>query len=192
MKEVVIMRIISGKYKGKKLDGYDIKGTRPTQDRVKESLFAMIQNDLYDSTVLDLFAGSGNLGIEALSNGASLSYFVDNNIKCIEVLKQNLKGIDANTAIILNLDYQKALNYFKEHQISFDIIFLDPPYHLDCLDYILEKIIEYNLLNDEGIIVCEYEFDYFKENYVGFVLEKERKYGYKNIRIYRKVKKEKI
>ena len=183
------MRIISGKYKGKKLDGYDIQGTRPTQDRVKESLFAMIQNDLYDSAVLDLFAGSGNLGIEALSNGASLSYFVDNNIKCIRVLKRNLKVIDANTTIILNLDYQKALDYFKEHQISFDIIFLDPPYHLDCLDYILEKIIEYNLLNDEGIIVCEYEFDCFKENYVGFVLEKERKYGYKNIRIYRKEKR---
>ena len=78
------MRIISGKYKGKKLEGYDIEGTRPTQDRVKESLFAMIQNDLRNATILDLFAGSGNLGIEALSNGAESAYFIDINHKCIE------------------------------------------------------------------------------------------------------------
>lgn len=180
------MRIISGKYKGKKLDGYDIEGTRPTQDRVKESLFAMIQNDLLDTIVLDLFAGSGNLGIEALSNGANFSYFVDNNIKCIEVLNRNLKNINDKNSKVLNLDYKKALEYFNDNQITFDIIFLDPPYHLDCLDYILEKIIEYNLLNDEGIVVCEYEFDCFKDNYTGLDLEKEKKYGYKNIRIYRK------
>ena len=75
------MRIISGKYKGKKLKGFDIDGTRPTMDRVKESLFGIIQNYIYDSMVLDLFAGSGALGLEAISNGAKKVIFVDNNIK---------------------------------------------------------------------------------------------------------------
>lgn len=180
------MRIISGKYKGKKLNGYDIKGTRPTQDRVKESLFAMIQNDLRDATVLDLFAGSGNLGIEALSNGADFTYFIDNSSKCIEVLNKNLKSIQETNSKTLNLDYKKALEYFRENNITFDIIFLDPPYNLNCLDFILEKIIGYNLLNEDGVIICEYEFDNFKENYNQLELEKEKKYGYKNIRIYRK------
>ena len=102
MKEDVIMRVISGKYKGKKIDGFDIEGTRPTQDRVKESLFGIIQNDIADSICLDLFAGSGNLGIEALSNGASECYFIDNNSKCIDIIKKNLNGI--LDGIVLNLD----------------------------------------------------------------------------------------
>ena len=80
------MRIISGKYKGKKLDGFDIEGTRPTMDRVKESLFGIIQNNLKDSICLDLFAGSGSLGIEALSNGASACYFVDKNKQILNIL----------------------------------------------------------------------------------------------------------
>lgn len=187
MKEVIIVRIISGKYKGKKLDGYDIEGTRPTQDRVKESLFAMIQNDLRDANILDLFAGSGNLGIEALSNGANFSYFVDNNSKCIEVLNKNLRNINEKNSKVLNLDYKNALTYFKENNITFDIIFLDPPYNLECLDYILDKLIEYNLLENNSLIICEYEHNNFKDNYKNLELEKEKKYGYKNIRIYRKV-----
>ena len=177
------MRVISGKYKGKKIAGYDIDGTRPTQDRVKESLFGIIQNDLRDTTVLDLFAGSGNLGIEALSNGALDAYFVDNNSKCIDALKKNLIGIE-NTKVLM-MDFSEALNHFYKNNITFDIIFLDPPYNLECLDNILDKIVEYKLLNENGIVVCEYEFDNFKEKYPNLELEKERKYGYKNIRIYR-------
>lgn len=180
------MRVISGKYKGKKIEGYDIEGTRPTQDRVKESLFAMIQEDLRDATVLDLFAGSGNLGIEALSNGAKLAYFVDCNPKCIEVLNKNIKDIEKDGVKVYNKDYLEALKYFYNEHIKFDIIFLDPPYHLECLDDIIQKIIEWDLLNIEGIIVCEYELDNFKENYSTLELIKEKKYGYKNIRIYRK------
>lgn len=182
------MRVISGKYKGKKIEGYDIEGTRPTQDRVKESLFAMIQEDLREATILDLFAGSGNLGIEALSNGASFAYFVDSNPKCIEVLNKNLKNIEKNTVKVYNKDYQEALTYFYNQHIQFDIIFLDPPYHLECLDNIIQKIIEWNLLTIEGIIVCEYELDNFQNEYSGLTLIKEKKYGYKNIRIYRKEK----
>ena len=171
MKEDVIMRVISGKYKGKKIDGFDIEGTRPTQDRVKESLFGIIQNDIADSICLDLFAGSGNLGIEALSNGASECYFIDNNSKCIDIIKKNLNFIEN----------------FKNNDIKFDLVFLDPPYNLNCIDIILDKLIEYNLLNEDALIICEYEYDNFKNKYENLELIKDKKYGYKNIKIYRKI-----
>lgn len=174
------MRIISGKYKGKKLDGYDIVGTRPTMDRVKESLFGMIQNNVKDSICLDLFAGSGNLGLEALSNGASKCYFVDNNKQAINVLNKNIKSLNDKNSIILNMDYVKALEYFKEKNIKFDLIFLDPPYKLKLINSCLEYIKKYDLLNDKGLIICEYETETINEI---FTLIKEKKYGDKFIKI---------
>ena len=87
------MHIISGKYKGKKLKGFDIDGTRPTMDRVKESVFAMIQGVLPGSKVLDLFSGSGALGIEAISNGASKGVLVDNNSISVKTIKENIKNM---------------------------------------------------------------------------------------------------
>ena len=179
------MRVISGKYKGRLIQGFDIEGTRPTQDRVKESLFAIIQNELIDSVSLDLFSGSGNLGIEALSNGSKECYFVDINNKCIDVIRKNTKDIDG--CHILNLDYRKALSYFSNNNIKFDLIFLDPPYSLNCLDEIIEIIIKEDLLNSDGLIVCEYENDNFKDSYNNLEVIKDKKYGYKNIKIYRKV-----
>ena len=178
------MRVISGKYKGKNIIGYDIEGTRPTQDRVKESLFGMIQDYIDGSIVLDLFAGSGNLGIEALSNGAESCIFVDNNKKCIETIKKNTESMTGT--IIIESDYNKALVSFKD-KYKFDLIFLDPPYNLDCIDNILDKVIELDLLNQNGLVICEYEFDNFKDNYSNLELIKDKKYGYKNIKIYRRV-----
>ena len=176
------MRIISGKYKGKKLTGYDILGTRPTMDRVKESLFGIIQNYLKNSTILDLFAGSGSLGIEALSNGATTCYFVDNNIKLVNIIKENTKNIEENT-IILKKEYIEALQYFKENNVKFDIIFLDPPYKLNLINKSIELIEKYNLLNENGLIVCEYEQELFTSSYN---IIKEKKYGDKSIRIYKR------
>jgi 16S rRNA (guanine966-N2)-methyltransferase len=117
------VRVISGVLKGKILKGHDLEGTRPTMDRVKESLFAMIQNNIKDSVCLDLFAGSGSLGIEALSNGAKYVYFIDNKKRAIEIIKDNLKNVDNKHEILLN-DYRKALDYFKNNNIHFDLIFL--------------------------------------------------------------------
>ena len=174
------MRVISGKYKNKQLDGFDINGTRPTMDRVKESLFASIQKYLKASVVLDLFAGSGSLGIEALSNGSNACYFVDNNIKLIEIIKKNTSNLNEDI-YILKKDYKEALKYFKENNITFDIIFLDPPYQMNLINSSIELIEKYNLLNDEGIIVCEYESEEVISNYE---ILKTKKYGSKNIRIY--------
>lgn len=176
------MRIISGKYKGKKLIGFDIDGTRPTMDRVKESLFASIQDKIKDSIVLDLFAGSGSLGIEAISNGSKEVYFIDNNIELINIIKSNTK--DMNDKIhIMKSDYKVVLELFKNSNIKFDIIFLDPPYKLNLINDCLNKIVEYNLLNKNGIIVCEYE----NEDIYNLDLDliKEKKYGSKNVKIYK-------
>ncbi len=184
------MRVISGKLKGRKIIGYDIEGTRPTMDRVKESLFGSIQEYIDNSIVLDLFAGSGNLGIEAISNGASRCYFIDNNKKCIKVIQDNIKqfGIE-NQAIIIQNDYQKVLEYFKDNSIMFDIIFVDPPYQYKIMNEILDKVRDYNLLNNDGVIILEYSFDKLSDNINGYHLLKYKKYGDKFISIYKNVKK---
>lgn len=175
------MRVISGKYRGKNLIGFDIEGTRPTMDRVKESVFAMIQNEISDSVVLDLFAGSGSLGIEALSNGAKTIYLVDNNIELINIIKKNTNGMD--NVNIIKSDYRDALNNFKG--IKFDIIFLDPPYKLNLINDALNKIMKYDLLNAGGIIICEYENE---EINTDLELIKFKSYGSKNIKIFKSVK----
>ena len=175
------MRVISGKYKGLEIKGYDIAGTRPTMDRVKESLFASIQNYVKNSVCLDLFAGSGSLGIEAISMGAKECYFVDYNKVAINVLKSNMDRLKVTEKyFLINKDYIQAL---KSFDIKFDIIFLDPPYHLNMLNNAIDCIIKYDLLNDNGLLICEYE-----EGNINCNLEliKSRKYGHKNISIYRK------
>lgn len=180
------MRVISGLYKGRVIDGFDIEGTRPTQDRVKESIFSTIQNYIDESVTLDLFSGSGNLGIEALSNGSKECYFVDNNKKAINVINNNIKKLDVKNAKVINDDYKNALNYFKNNGISFDLIFLDPPYKFEYIDEIIKFIIDNNLINKNGLIICEFEFDINKE-YKELELYKEKKYGYKKVIIFKKI-----
>ena len=170
------MRVISGIYKGKKLL-YEIEGTRPTMDRVKESLFALINSYIKDSIVLDLFAGSGSLGIEALSNGAKECYFIDKNIKAINVINKNLVNI--SNAKVINDD---AFNFLNNIKLQFDIIFLDPPYHDGLIEKVINKIVDNNLLNKDGIIVCEVDTDFKCD----LELIKEKKYGDKIVRIYTK------
>lgn len=176
------MRFISGKYKGRKIEGFDIVGTRPTMDRVKESLFAMINSRLKESTILDLFAGTGSLGLEAISNGAKKGYFVDRNKISTQTITKTIKNINIDENIkILNIDFKKALHKFYEENIKFDIIFLDPPYNDNLINTSLQLIKEYGLLNKNGLIVCEYENEKIVDLYN---IYKEKKYGSKNIRIY--------
>ena len=146
------MKIISGIYKGRTLDGYNISGTRPTMDRVKESLFAMIQDYIKDSTVLDLFSGSGNLGIEALSNGAKVAYLVDNNNIAIKTINSNIKKLNIDNAKVLKGDYKNILNNMNT---KFDLIFLDPPYETNYLEESIKLIINNELLKESGLIICE-------------------------------------
>ena len=173
------MHIISGKYRGNKLKGFEVDGTRPTMDRVKESLFGMIQSYVGDSRVLDLFAGSGALGLEAISNGAREAYLVDNNIEAIKVIRDNIKNMDDDIKVIKS-DYKKFL---KETNEKFDIIFLDPPYRKGLMGKALRVIEERDLLKEGGLVVCEYEYDDFETN---LDLFKEKSYGFKKIKIFKR------
>lgn len=181
------MRVISGFLKGRNIKGYDIEGTRPTMDRVKESVFGMVQNNLKDSTCLDLFCGSGNLGIEAISNGSKLCYFVDNNPKAIKVVEENIKNLDIrNNTKILNFDYKKSLKYFNENRITFDLIFVDPPYDYHVIEKIINYVYEYNLLNNNGLLILEFENEKLEETYNNLKLIKSKKYSWKYVYIYKK------
>lgn len=179
------MRVISGKLKGRNIKGYQIDGTRPTMDRVKESVFASIQDYLEDSVVLDLFAGSGNLGIEAISNGVLKCYFVDNNHECVKTIKENIKefGIESQ-AVVIEKDYQKALDYFKDNQIVFDVILVDPPYRYEVIEEIVEYVYQNHLLSDQGIMVLEYQKMNDRKIDEHYQLLRCKKYGDKYVSIY--------
>lgn len=180
------MKVLSGIYKGRNILGFDINGTRPTMDRVKESLFAMIQDYIKDKVALDLFSGSGNLGIEALSEGANHAYLVDHNKKAYDTIKKNINILGVTNANAINFDYQKALKYFSDNNIKFDVIFLDPPYKTNYIEESIKKISLYNLLNQNGIIICETDnLDRitYNEDYIKI---KERKYGDKIVVILKK------
>lgn len=175
------MRIISGKYKKVNLEGFTINGTRPTMDRVKESMFAMIQNHIKDTIVLDLFAGSGALGIEALSMGAKKCYFVDNNAIAIDTIRKNGTKLSGANYQIIKQDFVKALEILKDENQKFDLILLDPPYQSGYLNESIRMIAEYNLLNSDGLIVCEYEDIELEFNC--FKIYKEKKFGSKIVTI---------
>lgn len=171
------MKVISGIYKGRKIDGYNIEGTRPTMDRVKESLFATIQEYIPNSIVLDLFSGSGNLGIEAISEGAGKAYLVDSNRQAIKFINTNLKNMGITACQVLGTDYQQALKTFATTNVKFDIIFLDPPYETDFIEKSIILISKLDLLAKQGIIVCEsnsLDRIIFPETYR---VIKEKKYG---------------
>ena len=169
------MRIISGILKGRVIKGYEIEGTRPTMDRVKESIFSSIQNYIPDSVVLDLFAGSGNLGFEAISNYANKCYFVDKNKKCTDMINENIKLFKIDNASVITSDYKDAL--FKLKDTKFDIVFLDPPYkNNDYIDYSIKFLVDNNMLNKNGIIICEYDNNIITD-YDNLEIIKEKKYG---------------
>lgn len=179
------MRIISGKYRGIKFDGYDIDGTRPTMDRVKESLIGMIQSKIKGSVCLDLFTGSGSVGVELISNGASKCYFVDNNKIVINTLKRNLEKIRLEDGYeIIRDEFLAALKKMGDSKIKFDIIFLDPPYKETYITKSINAILENDLLNEDGIIVCEYETE--KIDIKNLNIYKEREYGSKKIVVLKK------
>lgn len=180
------MKIISGSLKGRSIDNYNIEGTRPTMDRVKESVFAIIQAYLKESIFLDLFSGTGNIGIEAISNGAKTCYFVDNNKKCINIINSYIDKFNIkNKSIVLNKTYNKALEYFIKNNIKFDIIYLDPPYKTDYIKEILTIIVNNNLLNNNGIIIIENTNKNITNNN-NLKIIKEKKYGNKYITILEK------
>ena len=182
------MRVISGYLKGRKLEGYMVETTRPTMDRVKESMFASIQNNIEDSVVLDLFCGTGSLGIEAISMSASKCYFVDNNKNIIKYLNKNINDLNIrDKSIVIEKDYREALLYLKNNNIKFDIILVDAPYKMEVMEEVIGLVNKYDLLLDDGLLVLEYSFDKLEEHYNNLELIKYKKYSDKYVNIYRKV-----
>ena len=182
------MRVISGYLKGRNLEGYMVETTRPTMDRVKESMFASIQNDIDSSLILDLFCGTGSLGIEAISMGAKKCYFVDNNKNIINYLNKNISNLNIrDKSVVVEKDYKEALLYLKNNGIKFNIILVDAPYKMEVMEEIIKLVCKYELLLDNGLLVLEYSFDKLEDNYDNLKLIKYKKYGEKFVSIYRKV-----
>lgn len=151
------MRVITGTAKGLQLKAPAGFETRPTADRVKESIFNILGNIVYEADVLDLFAGTGNLGIEALSRGAKHATFIDHNTKSIQTIRENLHYTKLfQSARVLQSDADKALSQLIRAGIRFDMIFCDPPYNKGFVSSMVKCFMEYPVLASGGILVLEH------------------------------------
>jgi 16S rRNA (guanine(966)-N(2))-methyltransferase RsmD len=184
------MRVISGIYKSRLLKfpknpNIDI---RPTQDRVKESMFEIIKADLAGADVLELFAGSGSLGIEALSRGAASVTFVDREHECTEIIHDNLDslGVQADAKVI-KADVFRALRGFSEQGVKFDIIIADPPYGTDHIRKILIKLDTYDILKQPFLIIIEHtEKEPIPQKEGNIILLKQYNYGGTILSVFKK------
>ena len=167
------MRIISGKYRGLKLADFEGSDVRPTADRVKESLFNVLYGQVAGASVLDLFCGSGNLGIECLSRGAEFVHFNDKSPASLEIIKKNLARLKSPQQFkITNYDYSVCLSRADKY----DLIFIDPPYRLEIGVDALKLIGAGNLLKEGGLVVFERDRS-FEGEVAGLRQTDERKYG---------------
>lgn len=177
------MRVISGTARGRRLRSLEGNDVRPTTDKVKEAIFSAIQFDIEGRRFLDLFAGSGQMGLEALSRGAASSVFVDKNDAAIRVLRENVSACGfENSSKIVKSD---ALSYLNSTNEKFDIAFLDPPY----LDSMLEKslILASEKMSSFGTIICEHPTEVvLPEQVGGFSIYKKYRYGKINVTTYKK------
>ncbi len=173
------MRVVSGSCKGKTLKAVPGNTTRPTTDKVKEAIFNMIGPYFNGGTALDLFAGSGGLGIEALSRGVDRAIFVDRDAKAIQIIHENIKScqLEDQSEVYRN-DADRSLKAVMKRGVVFDYVFLDPPYKKQQLINMMMKIGEYSLLNNGGMIICEHSRDVELPESVGpFLKIKDETYG---------------
>ena len=176
------MRVISGKARGTKIYTLDEKITRPTLDRVKESIFNIIQSKIQDCIFLDLFAGSGAIGIEAASRGAEKVILCDKSKDAIQIINQNLEKTHLKEkAEVYNTDYLICLEKLQERKQKLDIIYIDPPYALNLIEISINKILEMDNINENTLIILETDDD---ERILKFLNSKtklnildQRKYG---------------
>lgn len=176
------MRVITGIAKGRKLETLEGLDTRPTGERVKEAEFSIIQFEIEGRTVLDLFAGSGQLGIEALSRGAKSATFVDSNPEAIKIIRNNLEktGLEQQSSAAAG-DFVQFLTYTKA---TFDIVFIDPPYSKGLVEKALPLVVKH--VSDTGVIVVEVaKEDPLPEKEGNFTLARKSNYGKTVVGIYR-------
>ncbi|MFH1700699.1 MAG: 16S rRNA (guanine(966)-N(2))-methyltransferase RsmD [Candidatus Zixiibacteriota bacterium] len=149
------LKITGGYLKGRIIKTPSGRDTRPTLARVRGAIFSMIQHDIENANVLDIFAGSGALTIEALSRGAASAVLIENNRKTAGIIKTNLDSLELKSRI-LNADYKKAFQILKSESLNFDIIFADPPYDLIEPSQLASEISEYSLIKPGGLFILEH------------------------------------
>lgn len=173
------MRIITGIAKGRKLIAPEGMDTRPTADRVKQSVFNIISLKLIQSSVLDLFAGTGNLGLEAISQGAKGCTFVENNKSTYNILLKNINELGfSDKSIVLKRDAIESLKQLQQKNTCFDIIFLDPPYSKGLVETAIYEIERFSMLSNDGIIISEYDINDPIPNKIGKIsIYRTVKYG---------------
>jgi len=176
------MRVIAGKFKGRKLTALRGERVRPTSDRVKESLFSILRNYLQDAKFLDLCSGSGNIGIEALSRGVKSVTFVDKSFKSISVIKRNLEKCDislkSDQIELICKKAQTAIELLSKKGEKFGLIYFDPPYDSDIYIETLNQIDKTDILAKDGLIIAEHSHDKEIPESIGSLLLKEtRRYG---------------
>lgn len=180
------MRVISGSARGRTLKAVPGTGTRPTTDKVKEALFSIIGPYFDGGAVLDLFAGTGGLGIEALSRGMDRAVFVDMDFKSLETIRTNLKATKfEEQAEVYKNDAERALKALAKRENTFDLVFLDPPYRLKHGDKLMEQMDSLDLLEDQATIVLEHESSFvYPESFGRFRVWRKAEYGEVAISIY--------
>lgn len=151
------LRIIGGQWRSRRFPIADVAGLRPTPDRVRETLFNWLQSVIAGARCLDLFAGSGALGFEALSREAAKVVFVEKDIRAFKQLQANVHALGASQAELIHAD---AFSYLEREMASFDVVFLDPPFHLALPEKALDKLLERQLITHEGLIYLEHELEY--------------------------------
>ncbi len=167
------MRVVGGKFRGKKLKEFSGQDIRPTSDRAKESIFNIINIKVVGSSFLDLFCGTGSMGIEALSRGAEMVVFTDKDATSVNITNDNLKSVKQEIRALKI----SAEDYLKGCTQKFDIIFLDPPYAYDNVEILMQTILNNDILNKDGLVIYEHKQDRLSVNYEGFTLTDIRKYG---------------
>ncbi|WP_375686894.1 16S rRNA (guanine(966)-N(2))-methyltransferase RsmD [Lentilactobacillus kefiri] len=180
------MRIVSGKYGGIRLNPVKSDKTRPTTDKVKESLFSMTGPYYQGGKFLDLFAGSGAVGIEAVSRGMDRAVLVDRQYHAIKTIKENIEKIHAEDQFdVIKGNAESVLKQLAENNVQFDMVFLDPPYKLQKIVKTLGDLKALNLLNKGAVIVCETDnHTELPETLEGFQATKQKNYGLTNLTIY--------
>ncbi|WP_251358662.1 16S rRNA (guanine(966)-N(2))-methyltransferase RsmD [Kangiella sp. TOML190] len=169
-----VFRVIGGQHKGRKLNFIEVEGLRPSLDRVRETLFNWLQAQIHGAKVLDLFAGSGALGIEALSRNADWVQFVELNTKAAGQLANNLELLKSKNSQLVTGD---ALKFIETNQTSFDIIFLDPPFHQGIAQQVIDLLAEATWLKAETLVYLETEQDLALEIPEHWNLLKNKKAG---------------
>jgi 16S rRNA (guanine(966)-N(2))-methyltransferase RsmD len=179
------MRIISGKYKGRTIKMP--KGIRPTQDKVRKALFDIL-GDIKGLSFLELFAGSGAVGIEALSRGAKEIVFIEKDKRCAKKIKENLSSLSLLSYRIIEFDTSKVIRHLNQNGKQFDIIFLDPPYYGDLSKKTLQTLGAYDILAPNGfIIVQHFKKDILPERIGNLIILRQAEYGDTLLSFYRKV-----